>query len=294
MSQKLHDPLAKEYLEALLETKGQVKISYELPQQAFQIDVMCTPQTPPVDSTPLGLLGNLVTAESLLEAFWNPPSRRDCRTCLLKLFLYQNQLYNRARRRKQSLAETELPQLWLLATSAPQELIEDFYAQPSATLGDGVYVLGPSLKAGVVAINQLPVTPDTLWLRLLGRGATFEQARQELLDLPRDNPLRDKVVEVLSGYHLNLNLTDKSTLSNEEQELVMRLSPIYLKWREETRQEGVQQERRDVTEQLLKTRFGGLDEALLKVQNRVSQLSPEEFLPLLLRLSREELVAKFT
>ncbi len=163
--------------------------------------------------------------------------------------------------------------------------------------------MGDSLKAAVVVVNQLPVTPETLWLRLLGRGTTLEVAIQELLALPNDSPLRQKVVEVLAEYHL-FNL-DPPPVSAEEKELFMRLSPVYLKWREETLQQGVQQgiqqgvqqgvqqERRQVTEQLLKTRFGGLDEALLTVLNRVLQLPPEESLPLLLRLSHDELVAKF-
>ena len=36
----------------------------------------------------------------------------------------------------------------------------------------GVYFLPSILKAGIVAIHQLPVNEDTLWLRVLGKGGT--------------------------------------------------------------------------------------------------------------------------
>jgi hypothetical protein len=303
MSRKVHDQLAKEYLEALLEEVGQVQTSYEIPKHEFQIDVRFFPTATPAAFQPFGLLGQLVTTPCFLEPFWNPLSKQDVRTCLLKLLLVHHQWYTQARQQKQPLSEDQFPRLWIIATSASQDLLKGFHAQPQEAPWTGVSLMGDSLKAAVVVVNQLLITPETLWLRLLGRGTTLEVAIQELLALPDDSPLRRKVVEVLADYHL-FNLDPQPT-SEEEKELFMRLSPVYLKWREETLQQGVQQglqqgvqqgvqqERRHVTEQLLKTRFGGVDEALLTVLNRVLQLPPEESLPLLLRLSREELVAKF-
>lgn len=37
----------------------------------------------------------------------------------------------------------------------------------------------------MILLNQLPPTPKTLWLRLLGKGATQQQAIQEVLALPK-------------------------------------------------------------------------------------------------------------
>jgi hypothetical protein len=34
----------------------------------------------------------------------------------------------------------------------------------------GVYFLADFLKTAIVAIHQLPVNQDTLWLRVLGKG----------------------------------------------------------------------------------------------------------------------------
>jgi hypothetical protein len=49
-------------------------------------------------------------------------------------------------------------------------------------------------RAGLVAIDQLPRTEATLWLRVLGRGEVQAQAIRELLALPRSHPLRNPVM----------------------------------------------------------------------------------------------------
>ncbi len=44
-------------------------------------------------------------------------------------------------------------------------------------------------RTEIVAINvQLPSTPETLWLRLLGNGSTQQQAIAEVLNFPVDHP----------------------------------------------------------------------------------------------------------
>ncbi|MHC5725807.1 MAG: hypothetical protein ACYTXY_17060, partial [Nostoc sp.] len=61
-------------------------------------------------------------------------------------------------------------------------------------------------------------------------------------------------------------------------------------------QQGVQLERRQVVENLLRFRFGSVDEELSRVVNTLLQLSPDDFARFLLELSslsREELLARF-
>ncbi|MDJ1174835.1 hypothetical protein [Roseofilum capinflatum] len=80
----------------------------------------------------------------------------------------------------------------------------------------------------------------------------------------------------------------------------MELSPAYIKWREDTIQEGIQQglqqsvqRQRLMIEALLRTRFGELDESLLGIIDALLALSPDEFMPLCLQCSREELLERF-
>ena len=89
----------------------------------------------------------------------------------------------------------------------------------------------------------------------------------------------------------------------------MELSPLLLQWEEQALQRGLQRglqqgeerglqrgvimERRATIENLLRLRFGVLDEQLSGIIEPLLELPPEEFTALLLQLSREELLARF-
>ncbi|WP_246163613.1 MULTISPECIES: hypothetical protein [Brasilonema] len=73
----------------------------------------------------------------------------------------------------------------------------------------------------------------------------------------------------------------------------MQLEPLYQQDREQAKQEGIQQGERLVVENLLQVRFGSLDKELSAILEPVLALSPEEFTPLLMQLSREELITRF-
>jgi hypothetical protein len=93
------------------------------------------------------------------------------------------------------------------------------------------------LRTAIIAIDQLPCTPDTLWLRVLGKGATQKQAISELFAMPREDGLRSVTLGLLMSWRVEINIDDNE-LDAETQELIMQLSPAYIKWREETLQEG--------------------------------------------------------
>jgi hypothetical protein len=79
---------------------------------------------------------------------------------------------------------------------------------------------------------------------MLGKGTTQERAIEELVSLPADHPYRRDVLELLAN--LKATLEAQKPTEPEEQELVMKLSPIYLAdladaketGRQEGRQEG--------------------------------------------------------
>ncbi|XWK87005.1 MAG: hypothetical protein U7127_22780 [Phormidium sp.] len=97
--------------------------------------------------------------------------------------------------------------------------------------------------------------------------------------------------------NLQATIQGSQNIDREEKELVMELSPLLLKWEEEAVQRGLQQgvrtERRATIENLLRVRFGVLNEDLSGIIEPLLELSPEEFAVLLLQLSREELLARF-
>jgi hypothetical protein len=215
----------------------------------------------------------------------------------------------KAKREKQSLSETELPFLWILSPSCSVRIKDGFGAKlnESGNWVEGVYFLHNFLKTGIVAINQLPVTSDTLWLRVLGKGGTQRQAVEELANLPESHPFRDSLLKILASWRKTLELKDNR--SEEEKELIMNLSPAYVQqceaWRQEGRQEGKQEGKQEgnlegqslMVASLLEERFGTLDEEISNLIPALMQLPLPERTRLLLNLSnlsREELIARLS
>jgi hypothetical protein len=73
----------------------------------------------------------------------------------------------------------------------------------------------------------------------------------------------------------------------------MNLSTAYLEWREATLEEGLQQGQRQVVENLLKARFGELDDEIAARVPEIIKLPVEEYAPLLVQLSRQALLERF-
>jgi hypothetical protein len=228
MTRQPHDQFAKQYLAELLAPLGEVNISREVSAESRQIDVWFAPASPPTaDRQILGLLGRIVTTPCLLEPFRNQPSKTEIRNCILKLFSLQSQLHRQGRREDEPVTENELPQLWILATSASTTLLDSFrFKLESDRWCSGVYFLGEAMKTAIVAINQLPTTPDTLWLRILGKGKTQQQAVEEIIALPETNPLRTNILALVSTWRVNVQT--KQDLTEEDRELIMNLTPAYI------------------------------------------------------------------
>ncbi len=288
-----HDQFAKDYLKELLAPLGEVETSRDVAGEVREIDVWFTPAPQsPGDALGLGLLERLAEEPAIIEPFRNAVTKSQIRSCMSKLFDVQAELERQAKREKTRIRAPDLPWLWILSPTASVPLLNGF----KATLDEdnwsrGVYLLGDSFKTALVVIHQLPRTPDTLWLRILGRGRVQQQAVDELAALPLENPFRSNALELL--YSLRTNLEASQNLDVEDRDLIMQLSPLYLQRLEEATQQGRQAERRATIENLLLVRFGSLDDTLSAIIPQLLELPPEEFTRELLQLSREALLAKF-
>ena len=125
----------------------------------------------------------------------------------------------------------------------------------------GVHFLPDALRTAIVAIHQLPQTPETLWLRLLGRGSVQSQAIIELQALPLDHPYQKQTLELV--YNLRENLRVNQELEADDRELIMRLEPLYQRDREQAKEEGRQEGKEDLILRLLNRRIGEIDASLI-------------------------------
>jgi hypothetical protein len=177
-----------------------------------------------------------------------------------------------------------------LATSASDNLLNFFGGE--LKLKDwckGIYFCGPlGFRTAIVALNRLPATPDTLLLRLLGKGQTQLKAIEEVRALKPDNPLRDQVEYLLFRWHICVKTQDE--LSQDEKELLMNTSEMVEEYQQKIFQQGMQRFQ-EIGGKLL-ARFGTIDDALWQVIDPLLKLPPKESSQLIQQSSREELLAK--
>jgi hypothetical protein len=292
MTRFIHDQFAKDYLEELLSPLGEIQSPRRVAGEIRQIDIYFVPNpTPTGDRTALGLLGRLATTTALFEPFRNLATVPEICDCLLKLLEVRGELQRETNRNSRNLSDAELPKLWILTPTASAQLLSGFSATIKADWPSGVYFMPEYLRTGIIAIHQLPRTPETLWLRILGRGTAQKQAIDELEALPADSPLRANALELF--YQLQENLGFNQSLAIEDRELVMRLRPLFQERLAEVERLAEQRGEQLVVENLLRFRFGSLDEQLSAIIAPLLALPPEEFTPLLVQSSREELLARF-
>ncbi|MBO1070330.1 MAG: hypothetical protein HEQ13_13535 [Dolichospermum sp. DEX189] len=304
MTRFIHDQFAKQYLTELLISYGQIEMSKDITSEVRQIDVLFTPASPfPDGIESLGLLGRMAKNSSytIFEPFRNAVSKSEIRSCMGKLFDIHADLERQTKRNNTRINEEELPYLWIFTPTASADILESFnFTLDEENWGKGIYFLGKALKTVLIVIHQLPTTPETLFLRVLGRGKVQRQAVEELEELSENSPFLTNIIQLVHDLIAVLSARQEKEhdIDQDDQELIMKLSEMYQQQlaeiKKQEREEGVLRERRAMIESILQVRFGELDSELATIIDQVIAMTREEFTPLLLQLSREELLARFT
>ena len=293
MTTKPFDQFNKSLFRELLSPYGQVTPNLAVPGEERAIDIFFAPDPAAVlDPAELGSLAPMLTQPSLLEPFRSSLVDAEVGNCLLKLLLVHADRYRQADREKRSLNSADLPQLWILAASVSNRLLEDFRAEMNETWGEGFYFLAPRLRSSIVALEELPVRPETLWLRLLGSGRTQEDAIAELLLLPQNDPKRSSALSLLVSWRISMEVMDE--VDREERRILMALSQAYQEWEQQTKRQGLQQERQAAIASLIELRFGAADAEMQAIIPALINLPTEEYMRLLWQLTREELLQRFS
>ncbi|NCS50272.1 MAG: DUF4351 domain-containing protein [Microcystis aeruginosa BK11-02] len=263
MTRFIWDKFSKDFLETLLSPYGTVVVSKEVTSEIKEIDVYFSPNTAKIPPQ-LGLLGRLCQTPCLLEPYRNGITLDGINDCLSKRFAIREIFQREAKRNKQRISEEEIPKLWILTPTASERILSLFTAQLQ------VYVLPEGFGTAIVVIHQLPAIPETLWLRLLGRGGIRERAIDELERLSPNAPLKSASLNLL--YNLSRNLEALSKKTQEDRNFIMRLAPLYQQDREQAVQEGVQQgleqgriQEANLVIRLLQRRFGEIPQNLEEI-----------------------------
>lgn len=236
MSEFPHDDFSKDYLTELLSNIGTAVPNKVIKSERREGDIWferSAQLTIAAQRKKLGLMGQLLRRDSLIEVFRNPATVMEIRACRGKLTDIEREMAREAKRKNEILTEEMLPDLWFIMPTASEEIRQGFGLRKSRT--PGVYRWPKLDRTGLIVVHQLPVTEETLWIRLLGRAGNQERAIHELVTKPDRSLLYNSIEDILANYRAKLE-TNRS-LTPEEEELIMNLSAAYLKKKEEWREE---------------------------------------------------------
>jgi hypothetical protein len=206
LSQFPYDEFSKNFLETLCKPVGEVQIAKTVASEVREIDLYFVPRSPIVSFPVLGLLQRLITTPVSFEPFRNPVDEESIKSCLVKLLDLHGEITKTAKKNKRpTVSRRNLPYLWIITPTLSAQKLQDLRAEVSIDLcSSGVYLLPPTLCAGIVVVHQLPVTPETLWFRILGRDGVQSRAAQELAALPFGSPYREETLQLLASLKIKL------------------------------------------------------------------------------------------
>ena len=237
MSEFPHDDFAKDYLTELLSNIGTAVPNKVIKSERREGDIWferTAKLTIAAQRKKLGLMGQLLRRDSLIEVFRNPATAMEIRACRGKLTDIEGDMARAAKRKDEALTEDMLPDLWFIMPTASEEIRQGFGIRKSRI--PGVYRWPKLDRTGLIVVHQLPITGETLWIRLLGRAGNQERAIQELVTKPDRSVLYNSIEDILTNYRTKLEAN--RSLTPDEEELIMNLSAAYLKKQEEWKEEG--------------------------------------------------------
>jgi hypothetical protein len=195
------DALAKLGLQALLSPFVSVLTQHEVQAPAQFVDLFVP--TPPADQaaaeTALGVLGRMVGAPAMLEAFSDTVTLQEGRDCQRKQLTLHHSMVLKAPRG--TAASIPLPQLWVLSLGRPETLVQRWSMQANDGWPAGFYG-SEGLEAWVVVLRELPRTTETLLLRLFGDEPMRQQVAHDLAAMTASQPVRQASARLLCRWRV--------------------------------------------------------------------------------------------
>ena len=192
--------------------------------------------------------------------------------CVTRYDLYTSGEEKECKKRDRIFTERDKPFTWILATGCSKNLLQSFCGVLDEELGTGIYRLAAGLRIGVVVIRELPETPETLWLRGLGKDKILTQAFANISDLPPTRRERNDIVEVCIkhfGYLSEKSLTGLTAEEEDFMKTMQEIDTLYQAEMNRARSEGEVREGQSLILRLLNRRVGQMS---IKIEDRVKAL----------------------
>jgi hypothetical protein len=230
------DQFAKQLISGALSPGGHAQTDAEVNHETQRGDVLFVPNPERTNSlSSAGLLGKLAVGVSLFEPFHRTPDLRELKGCLRKQLAFEDAAEQRTLRGTPPSPE---PMLWVLSAGRPLAALRALRLRQARGFPRGVYRAVPGLQLGLVVIRELPVTRETLLLRLMGAGRVLKRAVAELLALPNDAPERTLALPILVGLRVEIT-EDPALRTSEDVEFLMSTQDAVEAWKQQLLEEGM-------------------------------------------------------
>ena len=264
------DEVGKELVEAAIEVGGKVELEYRVVGPGLRVDIWFEPDPARRAALePAGLLGRMAGwGPCLIETYRNTPGLREMASCVCKQQILQHGSMRQAGRMRtgergggghlagDSGRTGGFPRtrLWLVTPGRPRTILEAYGMVAMVGWPRGCYASPQEIDARhVVVASELPASADTLLVRLLGRGRTFERAWKELQALPEEVWEKRLAMPLLLAYGVVL---PQDSGEDDMSKRLQRARAIYAEWEANVKRQG----HADVVLRQLARRFGPLPE----------------------------------
>jgi Domain of unknown function (DUF4351) len=177
---------------------------------------------------------------SLFECYSDPPSVEDVEACVRKQLVVHQERKLAARRGRQD--RPPKPRLWLMSAGRPDAALHAYEARPMPDWPLGFWQARPAARTHWVLVHELPAVPDTLLLRLFGRGSTLAQALGELEALAPDALERRVALPLVLAFRRGISQND---LEDQDMQAYQRLMAVYDDMINEAQEKGLKKGRRE-------------------------------------------------
>ncbi|WP_145837711.1 hypothetical protein, partial [Dulcicalothrix desertica] len=220
MAQYKHDRFFKFYIQSLYKTKGDTLQNIQVHNdEDLEIDLMfIVKENQEWQQENLGLFDKLMREHPtiIIEHYSSYLEESDVSKSITRKNLYweqkQKELIENAKSQQQLTAskrldkqakqqiENQNPFTWILTVNCSEKLLNLCNAQPASKLGAGVYRLPQILRMGIVIIDQLGDSPDTIWLKMLGDKESAKIAFESIKQLSPDRREKNDIISACVKY----------------------------------------------------------------------------------------------
>jgi hypothetical protein len=122
--------------------------------------------------------------------------------------------------------ENQNPFTWILTVNCSEKILTLCDAKPDPELGVGVYRLIGLLRMGIVIIDRLPDSPETIWLKMLGNRESAQSAFQSIEQLSPDRREKNDIMRACIKYCVYLQDIPTDSLTPEEQDFMKTMAQV--------------------------------------------------------------------